>query len=213
MAGAATRIRRVFEAECSVTKRERGSGSRLWALGILRPVSQEPRAQSHEPPETQKPRVTRGPCLLLQGRNVSDDSAAADDHPVDEQKHHRTDDRANPASGLIVRTHQSRGEESTHEGAGNTKQDRDDPATRVAAGHEELGDRANDQTKQQPSNDVHLSSSGSTAPNEQTRYPREQQECQMRLVRLSSPCGGRRVNGLPFATDEEEAHCHSDGRW
>src|SRR5687768_17839291 len=89
----------------------------------------------------------------------SDDSATADDHPVDEQEQDRADNRSDPAGRLICPSEERRGQKTTYERACNTEQDRHDPATRVTARHKELGDRTDDQTKQQPSDDVHFSSS------------------------------------------------------
>jgi len=40
----------------------------------------------------------------------------------------------------------------------DAQQDRDDPAARIISRHQEFGDRADDETEQQPSNDVHFSS-------------------------------------------------------
>ena len=95
--------------------------------------------------------------LELVGESVTA-ASSADDQPVDEQQDDRADDRADPPRGLLLTSHESRGQESADKRAGDAQQNRDDPAARVVSGHQELRDRADDQTEQQPSNDVHFSS-------------------------------------------------------
>src|SRR6202022_160123 len=106
--------------------------------------------------KTPRSRGARG--LELEVGNL-DHGAAADDQAVEEEQDDRADNRADPAGCLLLTAKQRRREEAADEGAGNSEENGDDPATRVTAGHEELGDRANDETEQQPSNDVHASSS------------------------------------------------------
>jgi hypothetical protein len=55
-------------------------------------------------------------------------------------------------------------QEPANERAGDAEKDRDNPTTRIISRHEELCDRADDETKQQPSKDSHaLSSKRSSA--------------------------------------------------
>src|SRR3989442_2279454 len=106
--------------------------------------------------KTPRSRGARGLELEVGGL---DHGAPADDQPVEEQQDDRADKRADPAGCLLLIPEECRGQEAADEGAGNSEENGDDPATRVTAGHEELGDRADNETEQQPSNDVHASSS------------------------------------------------------
>jgi hypothetical protein len=87
-------------------------------------------------------------------RRSLDNGAPTDDQAVHEQQNHRADDRADPAGGRLIASHECRGQEAADERACNAEENRDDPAARVATRQEELRDRADNQTEEEPSKDV-----------------------------------------------------------
>src|SRR6185436_20136450 len=103
------------------------------------------------------PRYARGPGHVP-GENcgASDDRSVPDDETIDEQQNDRPDDRADPPCRRVLSPQQRRGQEAADERAGDAEQNRDDPAAGVASRHQELRNRADDQTKQNPSDDVHF---------------------------------------------------------
>src|SRR5947208_7487711 len=121
-----------------------------------------PFATKRKRPPTGGPRGYAPGCEL-------DYRSAADDEAVDEQQDHRPDDRADPARRLLTAAQQGGCQESADERAGDAQQYGDNPATGITARHKELGDCTHHQTEQKPSNDVHVSSSGKAAIDEQLR--------------------------------------------
>src|SRR5438132_1575238 len=112
--------------------------------------------------EMKTPRL-RGARGLVLGVRLLDHCPTADDQPVNEQQDDCADDRADPAGRLLLTSEQRRGQEAADERTGNTEENGHDPATWVTTGHEELGDRAYDETEQKPSKNVHCSSSTLTS--------------------------------------------------
>src|ERR1700680_2177265 len=103
--------------------------------------------------EMKRPRSRGAQGLGLDSGATLDHSPPADDQPVDEQQNDRPDNRADPSGRLLLTSKQRRRQEAADERAGNAEENGHDPATRVMSRHEELGDRAYDETEQQPSND------------------------------------------------------------
>src|ERR1051326_7282462 len=103
-----------------------------------------------------KPRSREASPQLPGERRGLNDGPPADDQAIDEQQDYRTDDRANPARRLLLPAHEGRSEEAANERAGDAEEDGNDPATRVSSRHQELGDGADDETEQQPSDDIHV---------------------------------------------------------
>ena len=70
--------------------------------------------------------------------------ALAEDHPVDQEKDHRADNRENESGGLafLIPTHRPP-EEGSEERAGDAEQNGDNATTGIPSGHEELRDDAN----------------------------------------------------------------------
>src|SRR5262245_29513448 len=87
----------------------------------------------------------------------------SDHRPVEQQQDHRAEKRHQESRILLRTVHAScAADETTEQCACDTDQHRHDDAAGVAAGHHELGERAHDQTKHNPSNYVHNFSSCAT---------------------------------------------------
>jgi hypothetical protein len=88
--------------------------------------------------------------------NTSDARGPSHGEAICREHDDRADDRHDEPDGIAVPVQADQtAHEPTDENAHDSKDGRDDKATRIATRHEELGDDADDQTEQDPSDNVH----------------------------------------------------------
>src|SRR5690606_22590239 len=111
-------------------------------------------------PHEQRRRATNSsPFLCRNGSALASGGRSLGEHPVQEQQEQSAEQRGNEAGGVALAVNaEHRTEEPSHERAGNAEQDRDDHATGVLAGHDELGECADDEADDQGPEQIHISS-------------------------------------------------------
>src|SRR6478735_8905738 len=125
-----------------------------WSAGPD-PMGRRRRPDSQWPTRESAPRTRRGalsePAGGLRGL------LATGDEPVDQQHDERADDREHPgpdreevAEGGVE---QDAAEPAAQECADDAEEEGDEPSPALPTGHEELGDRSRDQTKDQKCNE------------------------------------------------------------
>src|SRR5690606_17484963 len=86
-----------------------------------------------------------------------DTGASACHHPVEAQQQQRAEERGNPARALSRAVPAERAaDEAADQRAGNAQQNRHDDATRVVSRHDQLGNGADNQTEENPAQNLHL---------------------------------------------------------
>src|SRR5687768_7365191 len=88
------------------------------------------------------------------------DAPASSDQAIEQQQQNGAHKRGNPP-GLLARPDEPErsSEKPAQQRAGDADQDGDDNPARVLAGHDQLGQRTDDKTEQNPLQDFHASSS------------------------------------------------------